>query len=226
MSGLRIGGWEKFSVVDWPGRLVTTVFCQGCGWRCGYCHNAHLIPFRGEAEIAWEAVLEWLPRRRGLLDGVVFSGGEPTLQAELPEAMREVRALGFGVGLHTGGPVPEAFARVLPLVDWVGFDFKAPWKDYAKVTGRDAGEAARESLRMVRAAGVACEVRTTWHPLLLSEGDVAVMAEELVAERVEAWTVQRFRSEGCVDAVLCAAAERVELPAVLCGRRDLTVALR
>lgn len=210
---LAVGGLERFSVVDWPGQITATVFCQGCGWRCRYCHNPGLIPFRGlgealsaEHEWTWPATLAWLRDRRGLLDGVVFSGGEPTLQAGLADAVRATRELGFRVGLHTGGPAPDALARVLPLIDWVGFDFKAPFEKYIGVTGRAGGEAARQSLRMIRAAGVAVEVRTTWHPDLLSAGDLAEMAEALVEAGVGEWVLQRFRAEGCEDAELNAGA--------------------
>ena len=203
VQGLRIGGFEKLSAVDWPGHLSAVVFCQGCGWRCGYCHNPHLIPF-AEPEVAWEwnDIVAWLGRRRGLLDGVVFSGGEPTLQPGLCAAMEAVRALGFEVGLHTGGPVPENLAAVLPLVSWVGFDFKAPFDRYAQVTGHDHGGRARESFELVRAAGVRCEVRTTWHPRLLSEEDLVAMGGTLAAAGCTEWVIQRFRAEGCADGEL------------------------
>ena len=205
---LDIGGLERFSVVDWPGQITATVFCQGCSWRCRYCHNPALIPFRGasvnaetssEPEWTWAAVLAWLRDRRGLLDGVVFSGGEPTLQPGLVEAMCATRELGFHIGLHTGGPAPSALAAVLPLIDWVGFDFKAPFAEYIRVTGRLSGDAAQQSLRMLLAANVAMEVRTTWHPVLLSECDLGAMADALAVEGVAEWVVQRFRPEGCAD---------------------------
>ena len=88
---LRIGGFVGLSACDWPGELAATVFCQGCPWSCGYCHNPHLISPSTATAMDWPDVLSFLDSRRGLLDGVVFSGGEPTLQAGLPEAMREVR---------------------------------------------------------------------------------------------------------------------------------------
>lgn len=207
-SALRIGGLEKFSAVDWPGRLVATVFCQGCGWRCRYCHNPHLIPFRtgapSEGEWTWPTIRAWLRDRRGLLDGVVFSGGEPTLQPALPAAMAEARELGFRVGLHSGGPVPELFAAALALADWVGFDFKAPFTEYGRVTGRPGGRAAEESLRLLRASGVAHEVRTTWHPDLLREEDLRAMSCTLRAAGETRWVLQKFRPEGCADAHLAA----------------------
>ncbi|MDQ5977772.1 MAG: pyruvate formate lyase activating enzyme [Verrucomicrobiota bacterium] len=200
---LPVGGFEKLSTVDWPGQLAAVVFCQGCAWHCGYCHNPHLIPFARAADgPAWPKVLAWLGRRQGLLDAVVFSGGEPTWHAELGEAIRQTRALGFKIGLHTGGPSPERLERLLPLLDWVGFDFKAPFADYAKVTGRDDGVPARRSLEMIRAARIACEIRTTWHPALLPDADLQTMADSLADLGCTEWVIQRFRAEGCDDDAL------------------------
>lgn len=202
-AALRIGGFEPLSAVDWPGQLAAVVFCQGCGWQCRYCHNPHLIPHEPPSPaVAWTDVVAWLGRRRGLLDGVVFSGGEPTLQPGLPAAVAAVRALGFQVGLHTGGSVPENLAALLPHLDWVGFDFKAPFDRYTQVTGHDHGARARESFRLLCASGVAVEVRTTWHPSLLSAADLGAMAQTLAGAGRADWVIQRFRAEGCLDRAL------------------------
>jgi pyruvate formate lyase activating enzyme len=183
--------------------LAAVVFCQGCPWRCGYCHNPDLIPPRGEQEISWADVLAFLHRRQGLLDGVVFSGGEPTLQAGLLDAMREVRALGFKVGLHTGGAYPQHLAAVLPLVDWVGLDVKAPFADYARTTGvPGSGERARTSLQQVLESGVAYEIRTTVHPALLGDTELANVARDLATRGVKRYVIQAFRSRGCHDVLL------------------------
>jgi pyruvate formate lyase activating enzyme len=199
-TSLRIGGFERLSAIDWPGQLAAVVFCQGCGWQCGYCHNPHLIPFASAQHApTWQQIATWLERRRGLLDGVVFSGGEPTLQPGLMDAIQVARGLGFQIGLHTGGPLPGNLAPLLPLLDWVGFDFKAPFDRYAQVTGHDHGVSARESFRLIRASGVAHEVRTTWHPHLLSPDDLAVMASTLNDAGCPDWIVQRFRGDGCAD---------------------------
>lgn len=203
-SSLRIGGFERLSLVDWPGELAAVVFCQGCTWRCRYCHNPHLIPLAKAGKFSWEAILSWLKHRRGLLDAVVFSGGEPTLHPGLYAAMQEARALDFKIGLHTGGPVPESLFPLLPLLDWVGFDFKAPFPEYARVTGKAHGEQAQASFRMLRSVPVPCEVRTTWHPRLLSGGDLLEMARSLAEAGCTEWVIQRFRPDGCTDRELCA----------------------
>jgi len=215
-ASLRIGGLSPHSSCDWPGQLVATVFAQGCPWACAYCHNPHLLPARGSDEIAWEEVLTFLRTRQGLLDGVVFSGGEPTLQDALLGAIADVRELGFQVGLHTGGQFPERLARVLPLVDWLGFDVKAPWDDYDRITGvAGSGASARASLALVVASGVSFEARTTVHPALLSPNDLSMLAEELQVAGVHRYAVQGFRPQGCVGDLPTASLSSADLPSGL-----------
>jgi len=195
-SLLQVGGLAPLSTVDWPGELAAVVFAQGCPWNCTYCHNPHLLP-AGEGCVPWADVIAFLQTRVNLLDGVVFSGGEPTVQAALGDAMREVRALGFKIGLHTGGPHPRRFAEVLPLVDWVGFDVKAPFADYEGITGvAGSGERALASLRALVESGVDFEVRTTVHPDLLGEEDLERLSIELAEEGVARWAVQAYRPDG------------------------------
>lgn len=202
-QSLRIGGVARLSTCDWPDQLVATVFLQGCPWACRYCHNAHLIPAKGQSLISWIDVLAFLHGRRGLLDGVVFSGGEPLAQAGLAGAMAEVKALGFRVGLHTGGAFPDRLSEVLPLVDWVGFDVKAPFDAYEPITGRPgSGARALDSLDRLIASGVPLEVRTTLHPLLLDSAAVQRLAEDLRHMGVSAFALQAFRPQGCADAEL------------------------
>lgn len=162
-SQLVVGGLVPFTTIDFPGRLAAVVFCQGCPWRCTYCHNQHLLT-AGVGTMPWSEVLAWLKTRHGLLDGVVFSGGEPLLQRGLAAALAEVRGLGFATGLHTAGIYPERLVAVLPLLDWVGFDVKAPFAEYASVVGCDGGGAARTALEVLLASGVAYEVRCTVPP--------------------------------------------------------------
>ena len=200
---LRVGGFTPLSTTDWPGMLAAVVFCQGCPWRCRYCHNPNLIPVQGENEVSWESVLGLLQRRRGLLDGVVFSGGEPTLQAGLLNAMREVRQLGFRIGLHTGGMYPQRLQAILPLVDWVGMDVKAPFADYPHITGAPgSGERALASLDLVLQSGVENEIRTTVHPTLLDDEAVHALANDLAEREVKHYVIQAFRSQGCEDEFL------------------------
>jgi pyruvate formate lyase activating enzyme len=204
---LRVGGIVPFTATDFPDALAAIVFCQGCPWRCGYCHNPHLVPARGNDEHDFGGFLDWLAQRRGLLDAVVFSGGEPTAQAALAEAVSAVRALGFAVGVHTGGAYPRRLAAVLDDVDWVGIDIKAPVAEYANITGvAGSGRAALASLDLVMAAGVAHEVRTTVHPALTPPAAMEALARELAARGVERWILQHFRPTGCANAEVVSAA--------------------
>jgi pyruvate formate lyase activating enzyme len=202
-SSLRVGGLVPLSATDYPDHLSAIVFCQGCPWRCTYCHNPHLLPRRGTSEIAWDDVMAFLERRRGLLDAVVFSGGEPTLQPALIDAARVVKSLGYKVGLHTAGMHPARLAAVLPLLDWIGMDIKTEFSRYVSVTGvPGSGERARRSMELILASGVAHEFRTTVHPGLLSAGTLERLADELARLGVRRYVLQEFRRQGCGSVAL------------------------
>ena len=197
---LRIGGFTPMTTVDYPGELSAVVFCQGCPWRCRYCHNGHLLPPRGKDEIPWSRMRAFLEGRRGLLDALVFSGGEPTLQAALPAAAREIRSMGFKVGLHTAGPYPHRLRRLLPYLDWVGLDIKALPADYPKITGvPGSGKPAWESLELLLDAGVALQVRTTVLPGWGIEDHIRPLGDRLRALGVEDHVLQRCRTESILD---------------------------
>ena len=138
--------------------------------------------------------MTFLNRRRGLLDAVVFSGGEPTLQRGLLVALREVKAMGYLIGLHTAGICPDRLALLLPVLSWVGLDIKAPWRRYDAVTGR-LGSAPRvqRSLDLVQASGVDYECRTTWHAGLYPDTELKALGEELANRGVKHWKVQPCR---------------------------------
>lgn len=197
-----VGGLTPMTSIDYPGQLSAVVFCQGCPWRCGYCHNHHLLA-RDEGSIGWGAVMDLLHRRQGLLDAVVFSGGEPTLQAGLKQAMQQVRELGYLVGLHTAGPYPERLAEVLPLVDWVGMDLKAPFRDYEGTTRvPGSGQKALRSARMLIDSGVAHQFRTTVHPGLLDRTDVRQLSRDLQEMGARQHVIQSCNTQHCLDEAL------------------------
>ncbi len=176
---LVVGGVTPFTTIDFPGRLAAVVFCQGCPWRCAYCHNPHLLSRRQAATQRWPEVASWLDSRRGLLDSVVFSGGEPLLQRGLADAVGEVRALGFAVALHTAGAYPQRLQALLPQIDWVGFDVKAPFDGYRAITGSDGGETARQSLAILLASGKPNELRCTVDERVLGDDELCRMADQL-----------------------------------------------
>jgi pyruvate formate lyase activating enzyme len=180
---LTIGGLTPFTTIDYPGKLAAVLFCQGCPWRCGYCHNQHLLPLGQQGTVAWKEVIQLLEQRRGLLDAVVFSGGEPTMQKGLPAAVVEIRQMGFLTGLHTGGGYPEQLSACLPHLDWVGMDLKAPFDLYDQITGiAGSGKIAEQSARLLRQSGVAHQFRTTVDPFLLSDSRI-----EKMKQMVEGW---------------------------------------
>ena len=195
-----IGGFVALTTTDMPDSLSAVVFCQGCPWRCRYCHNTHLIERKKTGSHDWSEILRFLARRTGLLDAVVFSGGEPTMQPALLSAIHSVRALGFRVGLHTAGQYPQRLQALLKHVDWVGMDIKAPNAKYASVTGRNVhAQAITQSIKMIINSGVKYEFRTTVHSDLLTEDDIRVIAHDLVSSGAQHYVIQFFRPIGCVD---------------------------
>lgn len=195
---LKVGGYAKFTSTDYPGELAAVVFVQGCPWRCGYCHNPHLQPRDGEPAIAWRDLLAFLAGRAGLLDAVVFSGGEPTIDPALENSMRSVKALGFKVGLHTAGIYPERLKQVLPLVDWVGLDIKTSFDAYDEITGASgSAQAARAAARLVIESGVPYEFRTTVHPALTTRRHISALTRQIADMGCDTYALQDFRSVGC-----------------------------
>jgi len=200
---LRIGGLTPMTTLDYPGELAAVVFCQGCPWRCRYCHNGHLLSPKGKERLPWSKVRTFLERRVGLLDALVFSGGEPTLQSALPAAANEAKSMGFKIGLHTAGPYPDRLRRLLPLIDWVGLDIKALPADYPALTGvPDSGERAWASLALLLEAGIRLQVRTTALPGWSSEKDIRPLADRLAAFGVRNHVLQHCRMDSVLDPAL------------------------
>lgn len=216
---MQIGGLTPLTSTDYPGCLAAVIFCQGCPWRCGYCHNPHLIP-RDNGQLDWSAVMDFLRRRQGLLDAVVFSGGEPTLQNSIQSAISEVRDLGFKVGLHTGGTYPSRLKELLPSLDWVGMDIKASFADYVKVTSTpESADKAWESARLLVESDIPHEFRTTVHPLYHNPDSLLRLAEELHGLGAKHYVLQEFRSQGCADEAVCTHSAQALLDDELC--RDI-----
>lgn len=196
-QNLEIAGFEPFSACDWPGKLAAVVFLQGCPWRCGYCHNFDIIDPRTPGVVAWADVISHLKQRRRLLDAVIFSGGEPTRQHALVDGIKQVKDLGFAVGLHTGGAYPTRLEPLLGMLDWVGLDIKAPAAKYEAVTGVAKDDSApMRSLHLLLEAGVAVQVRTTLDPLVLDEDDILEIQGRVTALGVTDFVVQRVRVQG------------------------------
>ena len=177
---MLIGGFQRFSLSDFPGRSAAIVFTQGCNFRCPWCHNAALIPRepRGETVFSDDLILGFLASRAGMLDGVVITGGEPTIQQDLPDFARRVKSLGYELKLDTNGSVPRMLSRLLEagLVDYVAMDVKAPFGRYPALAGiQTPPEAVSESISLIAGSGIAHEFRTTLVDGMLSESEIPLI---------------------------------------------------
>lgn len=193
---LRIGDIEKFSIVDFPSKIAAVVFMQGCPWRCPFCYNSSLQDPNGNNNTGWDKLINLLEHRKGILDAVVFSGGEPLMQSNLPQAMDVVKNMGFEIGLHTGGYNPYALKKVIDKVSWVGMDIKIPLNTerYLKVTGCPTPiDDIKKSLQILLASGVHFECRTTCDPRILTISDIYKVADELSALGVKEYYLQKYR---------------------------------
>lgn len=204
LSDICVAGITPFTTIDFPGRLAGVFYLQGCPWRCRYCYNSEFWPLPETTPrrplIPISEIQRFLNARQKHLDGIVFSGGEPTVHEHLPEWMRSVKAMGFEIGLHTSGMVPERLAAVLPLCGWVGLDIKAPMRLYERITGiAESGAPARRSAAFLLASGVEYEFRTTVHADLLTEDEILEMARELASLGCQRYALQMFRPDHCPD---------------------------
>lgn len=200
-----VGGMQPLTMIDFPGRLATVIFAQGCNLRCRFCHNTTLLSDKPLEQIKWRQIIDFLKDRQGFIEGVVFSGGEPCRQDSLLAAMAEVRELGFEIALHTNGFYPEVMAEAISkrLLQFVAVDFKAPLSDYKTLAGVSADEKnfARVAEILVE-SGVPHEYRTTVHPQLLKEADLMNMADWLCEKKITTYALQQFRFGDALDKTL------------------------
>ena len=175
---MTISGLQKMTLLDYPGKVACTVFLPGCNFRCPYCHNSELLDGETEGVMEREALVQLLQKRRGLLDAVCISGGEPTLHPELEALMGEIKAMGYLVKLDTNGSRPEVLHRLVEkgLVDYVAMDIKNAPRRYSETAGA-AVELARveESIAFLLQDMVEYEFRTTVVRQLHTKEDMAAM---------------------------------------------------
>ncbi len=161
---MRICGFEKFSMVDWEGKVVCTIFASGCNFRCPFCHNASLA-LSSAPDIAEEEVFQYLEKRKGLVDGVCISGGEPTLSPDLPDICQRIKNLGYLIKLDTNGTNPNMVKDLVEngLVDYVAMDVKNSPEKYASTVGATgiALDNVLSTLKFLKDSGVDHEFRTT-----------------------------------------------------------------
>ena len=220
---MRIFGLQKLSMVDYPGKLSATVFTGGCDLRCPFCHNALLVTRLAESPVLTEgAVLDFLKRRQGLLDGVVLSGGEPLLQADAGDFLGAVRQLGFAVKLDTNGFHPRALAKILNqgLLDYVAMDIKNRREKYGVTCGIPDLDPApvEESLRLLAGSGVDFELRTTLVRNFHTPEDLAAMGQWVAsffpAGETPRYFLQKFVDSGNLISAGCTGFDDREMAAM------------
>ena len=194
---MRIGGFQKLSFVDFPESIASVVFTQGCNWRCPWCHNPSLVyPEQFEASIPEEEIFQYLKKRTTFIEGVVVSGGEPTLQNDLPAFLGKVRELGYRTKLDTNGSHPAVIVSLLDegLLDAIAMDIKASPCNYPKIVGVpvDIGS-INASVRLIRESGIPFQFRTTVLPHLHQPEDGKAIADWM--EGVEDFLIQDFQTK-------------------------------
>lgn len=198
---MRIGDIQRFSLIDYPGKICAIIFTQGCNFRCPYCHNPELVePSLYRKPLAKPGVLAFLERRRGKLDAVNITGGEPLLQHGLIAFVEQVRALGYRIKIDTNGSLPGVLKKLIDggLLDYVAMDIKAPLERYEQVVCASlAPESIAESIRIIMDSGVDYEFRTTLTKGLLSKEDLGKIGALIEGGR--RYVLQRFVPSKTLD---------------------------
>ena len=180
-----IAGLQKLTLLDFPGKVACTVFLSGCNYRCPFCHNAELFGGKTEEVMTEEAFFAFLRSRKGLLEGVCVSGGEPTLTKNLPEFLKSIKAMDFAVKLDTNGSCPEILRQLLTenLVDYVAMDVKNGPCRYEETVGFGSFDLAptEESLRLLISGSTPYELRTTLVAQLHDEASIEEMGKWLAS---------------------------------------------
>ena len=191
---MKIGDIQRFSLIDYPGSICATIFTQGCNFRCPYCHNPELVtPSLYGETIADEAVFSFLDKRRGKLDAVNITGGEPLLQPDLIECIQRIRSMGYLVKIDTNGSFPEVLKKLIDdrLLDYIAMDVKAPMEKYGKVAGSSiAPENISQSIQLIMDSGIDYEFRTTIVKSLLTGTDIEKIG--MLIEGARCHVLQRF----------------------------------
>jgi pyruvate formate lyase activating enzyme len=198
---MKIGYVQKTSFIDYPGKISAVVFTQGCNFRCPFCHNPELVDTnRYGKNIFMGDVDAFLEKRRGKLDAVVISGGEPTLQPDLIAFLQKVKSMGYLVKLDTNGSRPKVLQEALgeKILDYIAMDIKAPWDKYSLVAGSLVNIThIKKSIAMIMASGIAYEFRTTIVNSLLNPGDIINIAKMI--QGAQLYVLQKFVSSKHVD---------------------------
>ena len=190
-----VGGIQKLSLVDFPGHVAAALFTAGCNMRCGYCHNPELVlPERLASSIPIDDIMQFLQSRVGRLDGVVVSGGEPTIHDDLPELIRRIKALGYDVKLDSNGTRPEMIRQLIDdkLINFVAMDIKGPLEKYQTIAARPIDlDAVQETIALLISSGIGHEFRTTIVREQLEPSDFHKVGE--MVRGAKRFALQHFR---------------------------------
>ncbi len=196
---MLIGGFQKFSLIDYPGKISAIVFTQGCNFRCPYCHNPELVNVTTKPMDVWE-ILSFLETRKGKLDAVEITGGEPTLQKDLVDFARKIKEMGFLLKLDSNGTNPDVLRTLLNegLVDYIAMDVKAPLEKYKDVVRVDVDVSKiRESIDLIKNNAPDYEFRTTIVKSLLSKEDIEEIAKTIEGSKI--YVLQKFIPSKTLD---------------------------
>jgi pyruvate formate lyase activating enzyme len=200
---MEIGGLQKTTLIDYPGRLAAVAFLLGCNFRCPFCYSAELVlpeKMLKQPRLLEKNFFAFLEGRKGLLQGVVICGGEPTINLDLPQFLEKIKKLGYLVKLDTNGSNPEMLQDLLKrkLVDYIAMDIKAPFAKYKAATGGRADLAkVKKSIDLIKNSGVDYEFRTTVVPTVHDKEDIIQLAKEIAPARK--YFLQGFRAEKTLD---------------------------
>ncbi len=180
---MKIGGLIKFTLIDYPGRVSAVIFTQGCNFRCRYCHNPELVyPHLLQESMPEEEVMAFLRHRQGTLEGVVVTGGEPTLQPDLLRFLADIKSLGYLIKLDTNGSKPDVVKAAIEqkLVDYIAMDLKAPFDKYSLITRVEFEQhTLQESMNIIRQSGLPYEFRTTYDKEVLTDEDIKRISDSV-----------------------------------------------
>lgn len=197
-----IKGFQKTSLIDYPGKIVSTVFFQGCNFRCPFCHNPDLVlPEKfNEDKIEIKTILEHLENNKMFLDGICITGGEPTLSHELLDLMKSVKKLNFLIKLDTNGTNPNLLKQIISekLVDYIAMDIKGPFEKYDLIVKMKVNiEDIKKSVEIIKNSGIDYEFRTTILPSLHSKKEIIEMLKKI--GKFKLFSMQQFRANNTLD---------------------------
>lgn len=198
----RIGGLEKVSLLDYPEKISAIIFTYGCNLRCPYCHNPELVihPLEKDMEVSKGELLEYLGSRKGLVDAVVITGGEPLIYGDIDSLVKEIKSLGFLVKLDTNGLYPEKLSRIIKKghLDYIAMDIKCPLMDYNAFSGdMRASEKIEKSIELIMNSGVDYEFRTTYVKGIHDIEDGDSITKPIAGAKK--YYIQNFRSGKTLD---------------------------